>query len=819
MRVSRLLRRWRLATAKSAHSPPFIPHNSCPRSGPALLCRVGNSANGAITAGHPLRAASSWMWSAAYLCARRLSNTRSTHHRCAATPVPAWQRLVRSILPNVQLCEAASNDASAAPTCAIGSYAETLGADVLCRTSPLRCLWLETYHSAFQQVEGAASALVSTHGASHSSQRDAQAPIADSVASEKIFAEGFPEEAEELPAFVQALGVLATTLKVHIRRRASADRSESLPPLADAAVLSLFELHEWLSEVQALLLYIGRHQLRHLIPPAFCIAGVARSSPPHFNAKLPEELVPTDHTHAADDESHVEPRVPHTPPFAASRSAQLQPIQPPPASLRPLSRPREERLQNKAPPLPIEDLLRLVVLIEAAQTILEVAQPPPLASSVRAELYTVLLGVLGASEQLSSSALASLTTCLARCMDSYITRQQLPPLTAEADSLEKSAIHHWSPGTSAATSGPPDDDAREVFEGCLLCFYRPVERDRSTPDAVPTMRASVLEAAEAAQLARYRGGLSTLLRPTEVLQQLSVLANVTQHRIARTLRGAEAAAPFPSAGDPSSCDSSADEEGGQGVKHVSTVRLAKQEQLQEGMLGLLSLEERKARHAAVVTAASGQQRGSSGGQQRQPARPRRTIAAIHAEARMSAEEGLQSAEGAYKDDKAGSTASPLAPSASFFKFTDITLTDAAEVCSALAAMGLRGGGSASSSEEPLWALVVDFTCAEMDAMAQARDSAHQEEEAVCAHEVDGHAASGTALASCLHDQGAREGREAVVQQFMQNARDIAFALDRVGFTQGYDRVMAQLVRCKFLRAPIAAPSAGARAMKEVNIYK
>ncbi|KPA86864.1 hypothetical protein ABB37_00911 [Leptomonas pyrrhocoris] len=834
-----------------------------PLKSASLLRRAVNSVDcTVIVATRQLSGSSASVGSSAYLCSCRWSATD-------AAAAPAWQRLVRLITyDSHSRIEADSDMAAASSADTTHASEDAFDADLCHRASPLRRLWIETYHPVFQQGTRATLPSSSPHPSPHRSQCGTQSPHPPSCTVERSSDDRFPGEAAELPAFVQALGTLTTTLNACIRQSIATDRLEASPfCVSDAEALSVVELFEWRSEVQALLLYVGRHQLRFLIPTAFRKTSSFQREPPcvmmkvaneatatHDVAERAQESVPTEQTHLMSNTVDADQKVSHAPPVQVDYHTQLQPLPSPLPSLRRLSRSKDERLRHKAPPLPPEELLRVVVLVEAVRTILEAAHPPAQASGVRAELYAVLLSVLGASEQLSSLALVSLTTCLARCLDSYITCQQLPPLTLDIDSLKKSVVQREGADTLDAT--PPEDN--------LFSFYRPVEWEdnssRSVLDSTPTVRASVIEDAEAVHLARYRGGLNTMLRPTEVLQHLSVLAHVAQHRLERALR-APAAMNFLQDFHETSCSSPWDESATRASfrngTHASTVRLAKQEQIEEGMLGLLSLQERKARQATEADAAASTAAVATAGQkpknrddkQRPPARPRRTIAAIQEEARRKAAVKLQLAEGADEGALAGSTAppavtsssveSPPAPASqvapnfamhsslpsppSFFSVntTDITLTDVAEICTAFAAMGYRGGGSASSSEEPFWVLVADFTRAEINAVAKARDSAVRRDTVEQKNNEDGPAGGDIVSTSSVHHREEaeaedEESRETVLRQLTRDARDIVFALDRVGFTRGYDQVMTQLVRHAFVSAPIPAPSAGARAMRKVD---
>lgn len=684
----------------------------------------------------------------------------------------------------------------------------TRGSSDLCsRSSPVRRLWLVHYHPAFthrytRQDEVSASLSSPVDGAPAATLRHL------SLKTLPGLSKCIPEEADALPLFVQTLGALGTALQARMQQPSAssdAQRRDGLDtvPLSDA--LTPRELYDWLSEVQAVLLYVGRRQLRHVIPPRFVAAfsPVTGLHAPSTSSTTVEDACCSPSTTDAEaarkekewrrlgagtsaatnavsiaESGNDRTLLPHAPSASASPSLRL------------LSRPHGERLRDKVPPLPHDELLRVVVLVEAARTILDIAQPPPLASTVRAELYTVLLSVLGACEQLSPAALASLTTCLARCVDSYTTRQQLPPLSgsfASDENNEDLSFYH------RAVSWESESDA---------------ERDLQ-----PLVHPSALEVAEAAQLSRSRAGLSSMVKPTEVLQHLAVLATVMQHRLEDALRS------IATTTQSGTCGEAGDKCRSTLASAPSTVRLARVDRVEEGLLGLLTLQQRKEIQAAQATAAASvNTRGDKNGQQRPQTRPRRTVAVIQAEARAQAEAQLRAAsEGATRQPlplthQAAEETMHHAPSdtqkgeESFLmptnamealETTNVTLSDVAEVCTALAAMGYRGSG-----EEPLWALVTDFTCGEIDAVAVARDAT------ACNAEGE----DGSSSASALDEEG-KSAREAAMTQLRRDARDVVFALDRVGCSGGYDRVMTQLVRCGFLFAPLPPPSATARGMR------
>jgi hypothetical protein len=796
---------------------------------------------------------------------------------------PVWQRLVRLLTADAyRSFDAQHNGASAAVTgdtplaCAVHAHG------VWPTSSHLRRLWMEEYHPAFQHGDRAENSGLKEQSAAAVTMKAPTRPCdAPLLCTSRTYNGCLPEEAEQLPLFVQVLGALSTTLDAVIARRTTAanhDSDAGPAVLLGSDALSVVELCEWVSEVQAVLLYIARHQLRFLIPATFSTAAISRGKAPHVasevmkasplhegamgvntgtydggRASAPKDL-PIESFRAHEDEGAPSSPAPNTALSTAThRDTELQAHPPSLPALRRLSRAKEERLRDTAPPLPPEELLRVTVLVEAARTILDVAHPPPLASTVRAELYTVLLSVVGASEQLSSSALASLTTCLARCVDSYTTRQLLPPLMVCGRSRSGDAAEHIAAkGEAELTCNFAGVHSFPAFhKDDLYCFYRPVCWTPSSPGTAPTVRASAVEKAEAAQLRQHRGGVSLMLRPTEVLQQLVVLANVAQHRIARTLRAIEKekASQSFAAGLIGSSTAALTP-----PLLASTVRLAQQERIQEGMLGLLSLQERKARQAAaeVTTAAKYQQRQQKkAGTDRHtpltaPPRPRRTIAAIQEARRQTETATCPSAtdENSVDDNKqhgaAGMAASPATiagflqggvpstdgetaaqmsrvSSADAANVIDISLTDVAEICGALAAMGYRGGGTAVSMNEPLWMLVADFTCAEIEAVTEARVSESQEA-AADAQSRASDATDGTLSVlpgKTSAEVTAVEEMEDAMQHLMQDVRDITFALDRVGCTQGYDQVMALLVRCGFLSVPIPAPSAGASAMRHV----
>ena len=830
----------------------------------SVLCRISGNGRGGSAATRQLRGSLASSGSACVAAPRFLATEADRGGGDGTAQAPAWQRLVRLLTSSDE-----TGSASAAFAAAPSRMSFAAGADAVWRrSSSLRCLWNEAYHPAFQR-ESATSAFSSSllqHGRARApsvassvvcpqetKECSARARTSFPHYRETTSAGCFPNEAEDLPIFVQALGQLGTALNARISGRTTGKngRAVTSSTASDAGeeALSVEELCVWLSEVQAVLLYTARYKLRFLIPvefgketaapsplpPADAATAAAAQVPapaPAVNAASYTEDASADRiassrwTHSEEDDFDEDVMEERTVLAAsADQETQLQPRQPQPPSLRQISRLADERLRHKAPPLASDELLRVIVLIEAARTILEVAAPPPLASSVRAELYTVLLSVVGASEQLSSSALASLTTCLARCVDSYTTCQQL---------------HRLRPGAATRVTGDSslDDTCTPAAEeGGLRYFFRPVLWDNSSTSArAPVMHASLLERDEAAQLTQHRGGLNNMLKPTEVLQQLSVLANVAQHRLARSLRVLEQNEKFMSAppGGGRSLHANAAPVLRIHTYHSSTASLAQQERIEEGLLGLLSLEERKARQAAIMVTADKQPckkcvRSSDDGDSAKrvsaaAARPRRTIAVIQAEARQKMTEPPPTAaetksdarphDGAALSTRPSDSSLSSADNQDFavqqaggasvphaFPTTDVALTDVAEICTALAAMGYRGGGRASSAEEPLWALVTDFTCAEIEAVANARDA------------LLAVSASHAPVDELNEDETAKE---TTVQQLIQDVRDIVFALDRVGCTSGYDQVMSRLVARAFLTAPIPAPSAGVRVMREVD---
>ncbi|KAG5476692.1 hypothetical protein CUR178_03865 [Leishmania enriettii] len=672
----------------------------------------------------------------------------------------------------------------------------------------IRELWMSAYHPVF-----CCAAECHHHSAT------ATAAAECGVDARRQQSRLLPEEAVELPLFVQALGHLAAALQ-----RSSIKKSEAAAAAAatgiggSAAAGRLVEVHEWLAELQALLLLIGQHHLRFLIP-ATCLPAV-----PLMAASPVPEPRPADGDSGASDRSERDSR-------ALETSRETQPCgdvlvkrntdevmanhtSAPPAvvkgnapgapRLRRLSRRDHEHLEHMAPPLPVEELLRVVVLVEAARTILDVAHPPPLASRVRAEVYSVLLSVVGASEQLPSTALASLTTCLARCVDSYATCQQLSAAACASPALF-GVLGKYSVGDDVPAFHECVADADCAALPSLL---RRVSLDGAAcaTGAFFTVSPSPMERHEAVQLERLRGGLSIFQRPAAVLHHLRVLASVVQRRLAKALYDAETGRNAHKLHQGArSCGASG---AVASVSSTGAARVAKEARMEAGMLGMLTLEQRKARTATAT-------RGREPTTTAQPRRKRRTVAEISAAAeRERAGESNSSADGRTKapsphvpwgrasSHSSTSCVSPHHPDvcqavgSATCDPTQVSFTDLAEVCSAMAAIGFRGDDTAA--EEPMWRHAVEFACAEIATVADARDSADMESRG-----DDGDAA------------GVAAAREAVIRQTLLDARDVCFALDRIGYARGYDRVMAALVRCGFLREPIAAPSAGRRAMKNI----
>ncbi|AYU79714.1 hypothetical protein LdCL_260016900 [Leishmania donovani] len=718
------------------------------------------------------------------------------------TSAAPWERLVHLVtgLP--------SAEQRSFPLTATG--APTLANVAAVRTAlpAIRELWLSAYHPAF----------------GCGVERDRDGAVASAVAASDVDAQRqqhrlLPEEAEELPLFVQALGHLAAALHESIGETTEAAAAAAAVAADDAdADTRLLKMHEWLVELQALLLFIGQHHLRFLIPATFSpkLSSLAVSLVPEthtvdgngsasYGSELSKPGTAKRRETQVSDASSLrqlanEAIANHTsaPPAVVKGSV------PGAASLRRLFRHECEHVQDMAPPLPVEELLRVVVLVEAARTILDVTHPPPLASGVRAEVYGVLLSVVGSSEQLSSTTLASLATCLARCVDSYAMRKQLSAVAC-------------APQKSGAVPGDYDDgggvQARgERFAGvgsaALSAFLRRVSRNIAACSAGTslTISPSPIEQHEAAQLNRLCGGLDTRLRPTSVLHHLRVLANVMQRRLAKTLYEAEAGhGAHQLQQEAGKCgDDGADVP----ASSTGAARVAKEARIEAGMLGILTLEELKARAGTTLS-------DTRLPTATQPRRKRRTVAEIGAAAeRNRVGAGNFSAHGNADAPSShvphGSAAPPSstpcdscqhphvchADCSATSDTARVSFTDLAEVCSAMAAIGFRGDDTAA--EEPMWRHAVEFACAEIVATADARDAA-----AAVARADNGDAA------------GVAADGEAVIRQTLLDARDLCFALDRVDYTHGYDRVMATLVRCGFLREPIPAPSAVRRSMKDI----
>lgn len=657
----------------------------------------------------------------------------------------------------------------------------------------IRELWLSAYHPAFGCGE----------------ERDRDGAIASAVTASDLDAQRqqhqlLPEEAEELPLFVQALGHLAAALHESIGEATEAAAAAVAADDADADA-HLLKMHEWLVELQALLLFIGQYHLRFLIPATFLpkLSSLAVSPVPETRAvdgsggascssELDRPVAAKRRETQVRDDSSVgqladEAIANHT----SAPPAVVKGILPGAASLRRLFRHAREHVQDMAPPLPAEELFRVVVLVEAARTILDVTHPPPLASGVRAEVYGVLLSVVSSSEQLSSTTLASLATCLARCVDSYAMRQQLSA-AARAPQESGAVLGDCDDGGGMQVRGERFADA-----GCaaLSAFLRRVSHNIAACSAGTslTISPSPIERHEAAQLNRLRGGLDTRLRPTSVLHHVRVLANVMQRRVAQTLYDTE------SEHGAHQIQQEAGKCGADGadvpVSSTGAARVAKEARIEAGMLGILTLEKLKAR--AGTTSSETRPLTAT-----QPRRKRRTVAEIRAAAeRDRVDAGNFSAQGNPDAPSShapnGSAAPPSStPCSATSDTTRVSFTDLAEVCSAMAAIGFRGDDTAA--EEPMWRHAVEFACAEIVATADARDAA-----AAVARADNGDAA------------GVAADREAVVRQTLLDARDLCFALDRVDYTHGYDRVMTTLVRCGFLREPIPAPSAARRSMKDI----
>ncbi|KAG5501872.1 hypothetical protein JKF63_04142 [Porcisia hertigi] len=717
----------------------------------------------------------------------RHASTISSGISDAPTSAAPWERLVHLVTgwpsPEERIFSLESTDAPALAS----------AADVSAALPAIRELWLSTYHPAFCCGEGC-------------NGHDASALAASDVGAQKEHHRLLPEEADSLPLLVQTLGRIAAALQSWIVQ--TTETSAAMTAFGqEGGSLRLEDLHVWLAEVQALLLFIGRHHLRFLMPAAFASKllsldalrmtekpTVHRSADPSKSsaARNSEAEKPRDAPAHADWPSgngEHEALVSHA---SGGPPAAINTKNSGPATLRRLSRRKEERILHMVPPLPAEELLRVVVLVEAARTILDVARPCALASGVRAEVYSVLLSVVCVSEQLTSATLASLTTCLARCVDSYATSQQLSAVTRPSREPEAMLGEH---GLS--------DDVRTLpsFLRCVS-FNAGECGERASLLVLP----SPIERQEAAQLERLRGGLSTHLRPTAVLHHFRVLANVMQHRLAETLYDAETGRGIHEAHRET--ERSVNRDAAFLTHATGAARVAKETRVESGLLGLLTLEQRKASSATT----SG---GTESTALSRPRRRRHTVAEIRSAADGGhVGEGNSSLGGNADGDfsHVSHNRAPLPRPTSSDSLENMVanhrecnaaantarvyFTDLAEVCSAMAAIGFHGDGTAA--EEPMWRHAVEFACSEIVATADARDAA---DAAVCAG--DGDAA---VLAA---------NREVVIHQVLQDARDVCFALDRVGYLSGYDLIMETLVRCGFLCEAIPAPSAGRRSMKRI----
>ncbi|GET89477.1 hypothetical protein, conserved [Leishmania tarentolae] len=763
-------RRGRLYPFLLAAFAPHSPHrlfSSC-----AAMCHVH---------------ARSYHCSSYNLTGRRISAVSSGINAVPTSDAP-WERLVFLVtgLPSAEQRRVSLMKTGAPALADVAGISAALPA--------IRALWMSAYHPAF----------------CCSVERDrADVVVVSAIAASDMEAQQqknqlLPDEAEELPLFLQAVGHLAAALQVLIVEKTEAAEVVAIDN-ADADTRHV-RMHEWLVELQALLLFIGQNHLRSLIPAIFLstLSSLAGALTPETwtvdgNGSVNDSIARAtpktgpframqDHDGASPGQLADEVTARHTsaPPAVVKGSVSST------ASLRRLTRQEREHVQHMAPPLQAADLVRVVALVEAARTILDVAHPPSLTSGVRAEMYSVLLSVVGSSEQLSSTTLASLATCLAQCVDSYAVHREL------------SAVAYMPPESGAVLAGYGDGGEVQTHGECfgradygaLSSFVRRVSLNVAacSADISVTVSPSPIERQEAAQLERLRGGLSTRLRPTSVLHHLRVIANVMQRRLAKTLYHAEVRhGAHPLRSETGGCgDNGADIS----LSSTGAARVAKEAKIEAGLLGMLTLEQLKARTA--TTSSEGQPTTTT-----QPRRKRRTVAEIRAAAeKKQLGEGNFSAHGNASPPSStpcGSCKRPHVCHADCSTAGDtarVSFTDLAEVCSAMAAIGFRGDGTAA--EEPMWRHAVEFACAEIVATADARDAA-----GVVVHTDHGDAAAVAA------------GREALFHQTLLDSRDLCFALDRVDYTRGYDRVMDTLVRCGFLGEPIPPPSASRRSMKDI----
>ncbi|KAK7194380.1 hypothetical protein NESM_000354000 [Novymonas esmeraldas] len=713
----------------------------CVTRWPASLtaCAVKGVRQSCIFDGAPRQAMARTLHTTA--CRRAEASADAAESSSAPSAVP-WQKVVHLVTTST-LAREHSRTPTAEESARAASAAAVAVDDAPLRVhlDALRQVWSAAYHPVLSaDAHNSASAAATVVGAPLLQERGL-----------------LPTEAEKLPLLVQVLGQLGAALLTSIAEtdaslsRVAEDADKRSTSGDDDGVDGGGEdthMRVWLAEVQALLLFIGQHQLRYVVPRTF-----ARSLP-NLASAVEATAAPTRAQHAAEAQDTVA-----SPPPAVRGG-------PGGAQLRGLSRLAGEQVSDVAPPLPSDELLRVVVLVEAARVILDVAQPPPLASGVRAEVYKVLLSVLGASEQLPSSTLASLATCLARCVDSYAAHQQLSP-PAPAPHVAETA--HGSGGTATAGCDP----------AAVRSFVRPVtHRVGGSAASADTATLSPVERHEAAQLERLRGGLSPVLRPTSVLHHQRVLASVVQRRLAEALHRDRLAAS-PSRGSRGLAE--AGEVPAAPRYGSGAAPLAREERMEAGLLGLLTLEQRKTRAAATAPDAT-----PSAPVRRQ----RRTVSVIA---------GATSAASADDADSSVTNARAHPPADDAPEVAGgvghISLTDVAELCTAMASIGFRGDGP-TAAEEPVWAHTVAFICSEIAATAAARDAAA----------ADGGGGEAAATAA----------PQIVMDQMLEDVRDVCFALDRVGHLDGYDSVMAALVQCGFLHEPIVAPSAGRRVLPHIR---
>lgn len=536
-----------------------------------------------------------------------------------------------------------------------------------------------------------------------------------------------PSDADEVPLFLQAVGQLGLLL-----HNALTDlRCDPKVDLRD-----VLWLQQWLAEVQAVLICVGNCQLHHCIPPTLrqrfpsTIAAPVTSMPPEPGATQ-EGLV------ALKKDVVTAPCT-----VSSSRHYRLPLFQ----------RHADQTFSTIAPPLPQDDLMRVVVLLDAVRTILDVAAPSS-PSVIQASLYRILLAVLGVGEQLSSTALATLATCLAQCRDSYAALQRTSTQEVAVAEMEATPPH------------------------CPVEYLRRFHLSDTRREIICCPSAQ--EQRETDRFAMSQGGLLSTVQPISVLHHLHVLSNLAQHRMRAAL--GKAAPPYhegASLGGKECCSS------------VQAVH--QQSQLKRGMMGLMSLEERKRREPSPRPLTQPEI-------ERQ--RRRRTVGDLQRGSdtlHRPLEEEEHTTAGLHAEEH---RTTPLIRS----EADVISLADVAELSTALAAMGY-------ASDMSFWTTIQEFVCAEIRLTAKELAAVP----------------SGQVLKSCASDtfhkktpataagQGEEEEEERSVVRslLLRGTRDVAFALDHVNHLRAYQAVMSTLVEVQLLPAAIPPPSEMRRGMQE-----